>query len=149
MLLFDVNILVYAHRAELPQHPKIGTWLTRTINGLQAFGISDIVLSGFVRVVTHPKVFATPSPIEKALAFCKVLREHPNAVLTAPGPRHWDIFSRLCSDARAQGNLVPDAFLAALAIESGSEWITCDRGFGRFPNLRWRDPLSMTAFPHP
>ncbi len=147
MLLFDVNVLVNAHRAELPQHATIGPWLARTINGPQAFGISEIVLSGFVRVVTDPKVFATPSPIDKALAFCRVLRERPNAVLTVPGDRHWDIFVHLCTAVRARGNLVPDAFLAALAIESGSHWITCDRGFGRFPNLVWHDPLQTGTDP--
>ncbi|MFI5265845.1 MAG: PIN domain-containing protein, partial [Chloroflexota bacterium] len=59
----------------------------------------------------------------------------------APGPRHWDIFTSLCTRAGATGNLVPDAYLAALAIESGSEWITTDRGFARYPGLRWRHPL--------
>lgn len=141
MLLFDVNVLVYAHRAELPQHKSVAAWLTRTIDGPEAFGVCDLVLSGFVRVVTHPKVFKTPSPIKEALRFCQALRERPNAVVIAAGPRHWDIFSDLCLSSRATGNLVPDAFLAALALESGSEWISYDGGFARFPNLRWRRPL--------
>jgi len=58
-----------------------------------------------------------------------------------PGGRHWDIFTRLCRNVSARGNLVPDAYLAALAIESGSELITTDRDFSRFPSLRWRHPL--------
>ena len=60
-----------------------------------------------------------------------------------PGPRHWEIFIRLCRAARVNGNLVPDAYLAALAIESGSEWITTDRDYSRFPGLRWRHPFSV------
>lgn len=59
----------------------------------------------------------------------------------SPGERHWEIFTRLCRSARARGNLVPDAYLAALAIESGTEWITTDRDYARFPGLRWRHPL--------
>jgi len=62
-------------------------------------------------------------------------------VVLIPGPRHWEIFARLCRKIGARGNRVPDAFLAALAIESGSEWMTADRGFARFPGLRWRHPL--------
>jgi uncharacterized protein len=62
-----------------------------------------------------------------------------------PGQRHWEIFTRLCREANAKGNLVPDAYLAALAIESGSEWMTTDRDYGRFPGLRWRDPVRASA----
>lgn len=105
-------------------------------------GIADLVLSGFVRVATHPRVFSPPAPIDEALAFAIALRSQPNAVAVAPGPRHWEIFERLCRTASAKGNLVPDAYLAALAIESGSEWISTDRDFSRFPGLRWRHPLT-------
>lgn len=91
--------------------------------------------------MTHPRIFAPPTPIPTALAFADGLRNHPNAVVIAPGERHWSIFRRLCAQASARGNLVPDAYLAALAIESGSEWITDDGDFARFPGLRWRRPL--------
>ena len=106
-----------------------------------AYGVSELVLSGFVRVVTNPRVFSPHSAVDKALRFAETLRSHPNAVAVAPGPRHWDIFSRLCHETDAKGNIVADAYLAALAIESGSEWITDDRDFSRFPGLRWRHPL--------
>jgi uncharacterized protein len=105
-------------------------------------GISDLVLGGFVRVATHPRIFSPPAPIDEALGFATALRSQPNAVPVSPGPRHWEIFERLCRTANAKGNLVPGAYLAALAIESGSEWISTDRGFSRFPGLRWRHPLS-------
>jgi toxin-antitoxin system PIN domain toxin len=104
-------------------------------------------LSGFVRVVMHPRIFIPPSSLEEALAFVGELRDRPNCVILAPGPRHWDLFVRLCRTAGAKGNLVPDAYHAALAIESGSEWITTDRGFGRFPGLRWRHPLDEPPAP--
>jgi predicted nucleic acid-binding protein len=69
------------------------------------------------------------------------VREHSQAVVIAPGPRHWGIFLGLCERTKARGNLVADAYLAALAIESGSEWITTDRDYAQFPGLRWRHPL--------
>ena len=70
------------------------------------------------------------------------LREQPNRVPVDPGPRHWTIFERLCQESRAKGNLVADAYLAALAIESGCEWVTTDRDYSRFPGLRWQSPLA-------
>jgi len=106
-----------------------------------SFGLSDLVLSGFIRVVTHPRVFRDPTPLSSAIDFVAALRTHPNAVSLNPGERHWDIFQRLCARAQVKGNLVPDAYLAALAIEAGAEWITTDRDFSRFPELRWRHPF--------
>jgi uncharacterized protein len=132
VILPDVNVLVYAHREDAPRHEQCRRWLEGVLDGREAYGVSDLVLAGFVRVVTHPRVFSPPSPTEVALAFAEALRSHPNCVPVAPGPRHWAIFADLCRDARAKGNLVPDAYLAALAIESGSEWITTDRDYGRF-----------------
>lgn len=111
------------------------------INGDEAYGLAELVLSGFIRIVTHPKVFNKPSPLVDALAFAAQLRGRQNCVLLAPGARHWEIFARLCAEAEVKGNLVPDAYLAALAIETGCEWITTDRDFGRFKELRWRHPL--------
>ncbi|MDP9121849.1 MAG: type II toxin-antitoxin system VapC family toxin [Acidobacteriota bacterium] len=141
MLLPDVNVLVYAHRQDGPDHPLYRRWLEETAGSDAAFGMADLVLSGFLRIVTNPRVFASPTPVAVALSFAEELRALPNCVTVGPGPRHWSIFSRLCREGGAKGNLVPDAFLAALAIESGSEWVTADRGFARFPGLRWRHPL--------
>ena len=141
MILPDVNVLVYAFRSDMPRHEDYRTWLESVVDDESAFGISDLVASGFVRVVTHPRAFAHPSLVDKALAFVEALRGQPNSVSILPGTRHWGIFSQLCRAVNAKGNLVPDAYLAALAIESGSEWITADRDYARFPGLRWRHPL--------
>lgn len=142
MLLPDVNVLVYAHRRDVSDHDRFHAWLEQVVNGPEAFGLSDQVLGGVVRVVTHPRVFADPTPLPAALEFVQALRSAPNRVPISPGERHWSIFQRLCREAGVRGNLVPDAWLAALAIESGSEWITTDRDFARFPGLRWRHPLA-------
>ena len=141
MLLVDVNVLVHAYRTGASDHERYRAWLQDMVNGEAGYATSDIVLSGFVRIVTHPRVFSPPSPIEHALAFVEAFRSQPNATPVAPGPRHWEIFAKLCRTAGAKGNLVPDAYLAALAIETGSEWITADRDFARFPGLRWRRPF--------
>ena len=103
--------------------------------------MADLVLSGFLRVVTHPRIFSDPTPIDLAMTFAEEIRGRPNCVGVNPGPRHWPIFAELCLKAGAKGNLVADAWLAAIAIESGSEWITTDRDYARFPGLRWRHPL--------
>lgn len=141
MILPDVNVLVYAHREDTTGHTRYRAWLDEVLSSPAPFGVSDLVLSGFTRVVTHPRVFRTPTPLEEALAFTDSLLSQPNSVLLAPSTRHWAIFTDLCRTLALKGNLVADAYLAALAIESGSEWITTDRDFSRFPGLRWRHPL--------
>ena len=141
MLLIDVNVLIYAHRSDVVDHHRYRDWLESAINSDLAYGMSNLVLSGFLRIVTHPRIFHEPSPLDKAFAFTAELRERPNCVDIRPGDRHWEIFERLCRESGAKGNLIPDAYLAALAIESGSEWITTDRDFARFKDLKWRHPL--------
>ncbi len=140
MLLFDVNILVYAHRKDGPDFSRYQAWFQEAL-GAEPFGMADVVLSGFVRVVTNPRIFSETTPIEVALAFGEAIRFRPNCVPVAAGPRHWSIFSGLCRAVNARGNLVTDAHLAALAIESDCEWISTDSDFARFPGLRWRHPL--------
>lgn len=140
MLLCDVNVFVYAHREDSPNHSACLQWLEALINSDETFAVSELVLSGFLRIVTHPKVFNPPSTLENALAFVDAIRQQPNCVVVRAGERHWDIFQKLCQTANAKGNLIPDAYHAALAIESGCEWITTDRGFSRYPGLRWRTP---------
>jgi hypothetical protein len=142
MILIDANVYVYAHRADAPGHPAYREWLEGLINSDQAYGYSDLVFSGFLRVVTHPRVFNPPSDLASGLAFVQLIRNQPNAVPITPGVRHWDIFFSLCEAANVKGNLTPDAYLAAMAIESGSEWITTDRDYSRFPGLKWRHPLA-------
>ena len=141
MIIPDMNVLVYAHREEAEDHEQFKRWLENLVNSDESYGVSELALSGFVRIVTHRRVFAQPSPLSDALAFVEGLRGQPNCVVVAPGNRHWEIFLRLCRTSEARGNLIPDAYFAALAIESGSEWITADRDYARFPGLRWRHPL--------
>ncbi|MFN0089261.1 MAG: type II toxin-antitoxin system VapC family toxin [Acidimicrobiales bacterium] len=141
MLAVDVNVLVYAHRADAERHDEYRGWLESARSGDEPLGLSHQVLAGFVRVVTHPNVFYEPTPLPDALAFVDALTASPAAVPLVPGPRCWPLFRRLCADTEARGNAVPDAYLAALALEHGAVWVTADRGFARFPELRTRHPL--------
>lgn len=141
MILCDVNVFIRAHKEGTDRHAGFNEWLTEALEGEETFGVSEHILSGFVRIVTNRRAFDPPSSLDDALTFADQIRSHPNAWCTNPGPRHWEIFSRLCRETSAKGNLVPDAYFAALAIESGATWITTDHDFARFPGLRWRHPL--------
>jgi len=125
----------------MPDHAAFREWLTSTVNGDAVYGMSELVLSSFIRIVTNPQVFNEPTPLDEAVTAAQRLRMQPNCMLVSPGTMQWDIFVGLCRATGAKGNLVADAHLAALAIESGAEWITTDRDFSRFPGLRWRHPL--------
>ena len=116
-------------------------WLEDVVNGRSAYGIAPQVLACVVRICTHPRVFKHPSTLDAALQFCNMLSEQPNASLVSPGERHGSIFESLCRQSRARGNLVQDAWFAALAIESGCEWITANRDYAKFDGLSWRTPV--------
>ena len=141
MILPDVNVLIYAFRSDARYHAEYKTWLETVINGPAAYGIAPQVLGGVVRICTHPRIFARPSSRDDVFEFSRVLLEQPNATVITPGERHWPIFETVCRQSKATGNLVQDAWFAALAIESGTEWITTDGDYARFDGLNWRTPF--------
>lgn len=141
MRCVDVNVLVYAHRPESPDHARYRDWLNHARRADEPLGVSSLVLSGFLRIVTHPRIFRDPTPLTDAMNFVESMHTAPNALWVQPGHRHWQIFTRLCRATDTRGNLVPDAYLAALAIEQGATWYSADRNFARFPELRWRHPI--------
>ena len=140
MQLPDVNVLIYAHREDTSEHQRYAAWLLSLTSSDEPFAVADIVLAGFLRIVTNPRIFDRPTPMETAIAFCQRLVDWPRASFIAPSRRHWDVFVRLCQDIK--GPLVADAYIAALAIEHGCELVTTDGDFARFPGLRWRHPLA-------
>src|SRR5260221_2281477 len=140
MKLLDVNVLVYAHREDTLQHRHYGIWLEQLLAGAEPFAVADLVLSGFLRIVTHPRIFDPPTDLELALRFVNTVRESADCVVVASGPKHWAIFLTLARESGCRGNLIPDAFLAAMAIELGCTWITTDRDYSRFRGLSWRHP---------
>jgi toxin-antitoxin system PIN domain toxin len=140
MTLPDVNVLIYAIRPDAPEHALCRAWLDAVVNGQAAYGMSLQVLSSVIRVATHPRILKRPYGFEAVVEFAGLLLNQPHCQIVQPGARHWQIFCDLCRVTNATGNLVQDAWFAALAIETGSEWITLDRDFARFPGLRWRTP---------
>jgi len=142
VILIDVKVLVYAKRQDSPDHAKFRKWLEESILSEPVFGVSEQVLSSVVRILTHPHIFREPTRLDEALQYVNSLREQPGCVVVTPGEPHWEIFTRLCKAVGAKGNLISDAYFAALAMESGAEWITADRDYARFPGLRWRHPLT-------
>lgn len=142
MLLADVNVFLYAHRPESARHDEYRAWLEQGLTGAEPFGVSELVLSSFLRIATHSRVYREPTPVEVALDFCAAVVAAPAAVSIRPGPDHWRLFTTLVRDGGARGNLVPDAYLAALAVETGATWVTTDRGFARYPGLRWTSPVN-------
>ncbi len=139
MIMTDVNVLIYAHRQEFPEHKRYKRGIEQLIAGDEPYGMADFVLSSFLRIVTHRRVFSPPSSMREALAFVDAVRERANCVAINPGDRHWQLFTELCRQPDIKGGLVADAYLAALAIEHGCEFITKDGDFARFaPKLRLR-----------
>lgn len=141
MRCVDVDVLVFAHRPESPHHERYRDWLEGVRRDDEPLALSSLVLSGFLRVVTHHRVFREPTPLATAVDFVRALRSSPNAVAVGPGERHWEIFLAMCREIDARGNDVPDAYHAAIAVENGATWYSADRGFARFRGLRWAHPL--------
>lgn len=141
MILCDINVLLNAHFSAQQHHDTAREFLERAANDATPHALSELVLSAFIRIATNRRAFDPPAPLDVAVAFCQDFLERPNARVVAPSARHWSLFVELCQVANARGPLVADAYLAALAIESGCEWISFDRDFARFPGLRWRHPL--------
>jgi uncharacterized protein len=140
MILPDVNVLIYAFRPEVPEHPRCRRWLQGVVDADARFGISPLTLAAVVRITTNRRAYANPSSFADVFRFCDYLIDQPHCQIVDPGDRHWDIFKRLCIETDIHGPRITDAWYAALAIEWGCEWITLDHDFARFPGLRWQFP---------
>lgn len=143
MRLVDTNVMIYAHRHDADRHADYRDWLQAMIDGPEPYAVSDFAVIGMVRVITNQRTYPdAATPLVAALEYAEQIRSQPHAHVVAPGAKFWDIFAQLCTRAYARGRLVPDAYLAALAIEHGCEFVTTDTDFGKFPGLRWRHPLN-------
>ncbi len=140
MLLLDVNIVLAAHRADHPQHGPVRNWFDRLLAGGTPFTVPTIVWGSFLRLCTNRRVFDVPTPIVDAFDFVASTCARPSYLLTTPGPRHLDVLRRMCMEAEALGDLVPDAVLAAVAVEHDCEVVTMDRDFARFSTVRHSRP---------
>lgn len=134
----DVNVLVAASRSDHPHHRQAIGWLRPALAGCAKGARLDIlpmVASGFLRLVTHPKVFAQPTPTDAAVAFLDALLARPGVEMPALG-REWAGLRRLCLDAGLCGNDIPDAWIAAAVHAMEGHLVTFDRGFGKLLSSR-------------
>ncbi|MGH9130808.1 MAG: TA system VapC family ribonuclease toxin [Acidimicrobiales bacterium] len=141
MILPDVNVLVYAFRREALDHDRYASWLSTVIAGSE-LALVETVLLGLVRIVTNPRIMADPAPAPVALKFVDALLAAPRARQLVPTAATWDRFRSIVTrDEQVRGILVPDAWLAALALSHGCRLATADRGFARFEGLAWFIPV--------
>jgi toxin-antitoxin system PIN domain toxin len=138
--LLDVNVVLAAHREDHPHFEVARAWLDRTLTTRSSFSVTDLVAGSFLRVATNRRIFSLPTPVPEAFDYLRALRDQPSHVMLGPGPLHLEIMQRLCVDGDAHGDLIPDAQLAAIAIEHASELVSFDRDFARFAELRWTRP---------
>jgi len=142
VIALDTNLLVYARRMELPQHARAQGLLVELAEGDEPWALAWPCVYEFLRIVTHPRVFDPPTPLERALEDLDSLFSSPSLVLLGEGPTHPDHLRRMVGGGDAVGNLVHDAHIAALAVEHGvTEFWTADRDFARFPGLRTKNPI--------
>lgn len=141
MILVDTNILVYAWNVDASDHERAAAWLEDRLNGVPGVGLPWASLLGFVRLVTNRRIFETPPPVEAAWAQVDEWLSLPNVFTPEPTQRHAEILGRLMPEV-GRSNLIPDAHLAALAIEFGLTLQSSDRDFARFSGLKWENPLA-------
>ena len=132
MRMPDVNILIYAHRREDPHHEFYKSWLQDLVNGGGMFGLSSLVATAFIRIVTHPSFRPYPTPLIQAVSVIDSLLGIPSCVMLGPGENHWSLVRRICIESKSMGKVVGDAQHAAVALETGCTWVTRDADFEQF-----------------
>ena len=137
----DVNVLVSAFREDAAHHDRCRAWLDSTVSDHEPLGLSEFVLNGVLRILTHPRVFSPPSSAEAAAAFVDAVLAQRSVNLLRPRSGHSRIFRGLIAARHSTGNRIADAYHAALAIEHGCKWVTLDHGFSMYPGLRYRNLL--------
>ncbi|MGO8868931.1 MAG: type II toxin-antitoxin system VapC family toxin [Alphaproteobacteria bacterium] len=143
MILLDANILIYAHVSSFPRHQLARGWLDRQLNGPAPVGLPWASLLAFLRLVTNPRVFEHPEPIAEAWRQVLAWLACESAWTPQPTERHAELLGGFLALAGVHANLVPDAHLAALAVEHGLTLCSTDGDFARFPGLRWLNPLEV------
>jgi uncharacterized protein len=139
--IVDANILIYAYNPKAPHHEAAAAWLEALFDGSDLIGLPWLVIWAFLRISTNTQLGAPTSAVASAFQRVGEWLAHPKIVLLQPGSRHLELLERLVTDGQANGPLLSDAALAALALENGATLASTDRDLSRFPNLRWINPL--------
>lgn len=140
MKLLDVNVVLPAFVKQHPDHGLVRPWFDRLLASHEPFGVPMTVWCSFLRISSSRKPFGVPLPIDDGIAYIRQVRAQPSHVATEPGPRHLDCLQQVCAEGEATGDLVPDAVLAAIALEHGAAMVSFDRDFARFPKVTWIRP---------
>lgn len=140
MFLLDANVALAAHRGDHPKHHAVRPWFDRLLAGDEPFTVPKVVWASFLRLATHRRIFEVPSPLSEAFAFIDATVAQPHHLPVTPGPRHLALLRHACEEADASGDLVPDAALAAIAVEHHCDVVTLDRDFARFSSVRHLRP---------
>jgi uncharacterized protein len=138
----DVNLLLYAVVTAFPQHEGARAWWQETINSAVEVGLTSPAIFGFIRIATNPRVLSPPLTVEAATGYVSAWLTQPNVSHLVPGPRHIEIAFGLLDGVGTGGNLTTDVQLTALALEYDADMYSNDTDFGRFPGLRWINPLA-------
>ncbi len=141
-MIVDANVLLYAEDSSSPHHEAARAWLVDALNGPTRIGLPWPSLLAFLRIRTHPRVYDSPLSPADAWARVTAWLDAPAAWVPLPTERHADVLGGLVIGQRLTGALLPDAHLAALAIEHGVGVCSADSDFARFPDLRWHNPLA-------
>jgi hypothetical protein len=141
MTIIDANLLLYAYNADAPQQKASARWLQGLLKSGEIIGLPWITIWAFIRISTNSRIWANPRSAGETFAIVGEWLRQPGVVPLNPGPLHAEILEKLVSEQRAAGPLVTDAVLAALAMEHGALLASTDQDFGRFPELRWLNPL--------
>lgn len=141
-MLIDVNLLLYAALANVPEHARAAAWLEAQLNGDARVAIPWESITGFVRLATNPRVTSPPVDPTQAWALVEAWLDRPNVWTPIPTEAHGRVLGDLLARHRVTGKLVPDAHLVAIAIEHGLEICSADTDFARFPEVTWRNPLA-------
>ena len=144
MILPDINLLLYAHNARATNHKRAFDWWNQCLQGQEGVALAWVVVLGFVRITTHPKVFERPMAVQAAVGRVEEWLSLPHIHLVHPPQNHFQTWSALLKQIGTAGNLTTDAHLAALAIERGLILQTTDADFARFAGLKWHNPLKGT-----
>ncbi len=148
MILLDANLLIYAYDSTSPFHARSRRWFESVLAFPEPVGLPWPTILAFVRIMTDRRIFKQPLALEEAVEIVDEWLEWPSVTVPSPGLRHWSLLRKILTEGQAKGPLVPDAHLAALAIEHGAELCSTDRDFSRFEGLRWTNPLASAEVVH-
>lgn len=140
MFLLDVNVALAAHHADHPHHRSVRRWFDQLLACDDPFTVPNIVWASFLRLATNRRIFEVPSPRTEAFGFIEATNAQPHHLSTSPGPRHLALLREICDEADASGDLIPDAVIAAIAVEHHCDVVTLDRDFARFASVRHLRP---------